>query len=313
MTYNLTTAVLPLPIAPTQVPAIASCSGSATTGILPIGMDDFAQGQTSGVAEALNKVLAIASLAALYGGNGHGIISGLALNTGSTLALAVDAGTAMIGAPIQFAGGSIAVPDNTTYVRIWLKQDGTLVYTTSATPPETTALFLGTATTSGGAITAVDGSGRVLIKTGQPFRRTADLGMPTDAPPSGMSLITQTNAGTYRWDGAAHNLVGNAVNQQTITGTLTLDQCAAPVQVITPSGAARTVKLPSSPALGQSIQIINAAATGGYNLLVKDPGGTTTLATLTPGQATPQLFPMIGGANTTPKYSTCTFSPVSPT
>ena len=107
--------------------------------------------------------------------------------------------------------------------------------------------------------------------------------------------------------------MGTPVNSQTITGTLTLDQYAAPVQAITPSGAARNVKVPSSPALGQSIQIINAAATGGYNLLVKDPGGTITLATLTPGQATPQLFPMIGGGNATPKYSVATFSPVSPT
>jgi hypothetical protein len=273
-------------------------------------MDDFAQGQTSSVAEMLNKVLAIASLAAFYGGNGHGIISGLALNTGATLALAVDSGTAMIGAPIQFAGGSITVPNNTTYVRIWLKQDGTLAYTTSTTPPDATSLFLGTVTTASGVITVADGSGRVSIKTGQPYRRTADTGMPTDAPPSSMSLVSETNAGIYRWDGAAHKPVGATVNTQTITGTLALDQYSAQVQVITPSGATRKVKLPASPGIGDSIRIINAALTGGNSIQVRDSADTMTLATLAPGQSIPAIYPNVGGASSTAKYPNQTVTPV---
>jgi len=311
MTYNFATPVLPLPIAPTQVPAIASCSGTATTGIMPIGMDDFSQGQTSGVAQMLNQVLAMITLAGLYGGSGHGIVSGLALNTGASLALAVDAGTAMIGAPIQFAGGSIAVPDNTTYVRIWLKQDGTLAYGTSTAPPDATALFLGTVTTASGVITVADGAGRVEIKAGTLQRRTADLGAPTDAPPAGMSLVTRTNAGFYRWDGVAHNPVGTPVNTQTLTGNLTLDQYAAPVQALTPSGANRNVTLPSSPGVADLLRIINKAATGTYNIVVKNPDGST-LVTLTPGQSTPVMYPLVGGANATPKYSTATPTVVTP-
>jgi hypothetical protein len=308
MTYNFSTPVLPLPIAPTQVPSIADCSDGATTGILPIGVAAF-----TGLlyAERLNELLAMLSLAALYGGNGHGIVSGLALNTGSTLALAVDAGTAMIGAPIQFAGGSIVVPDDTTYVRIWLKQDGTLAYGTSTSPPTATAMFLGTVTTASGVITVADGSGRVEIKAGTLQRRTADLGAPTDAPPAGMSLVTRTNAGFYRWDGVAHNPVGTPVNTQTLAGNLSLDQYAAPVQALTPSGANRNVTLPSSPGLDQSLRIINKAATGSYNIVVKNPDGSTLL-TLTPGQSTPVMFPVVGGANATPKYSTATPTVVTP-
>ena len=308
MTYNFATPVLPLPIAPTQVPSIADCSDGATTGILPIGVAAF-----TGVlyAERLNELLAMLSLAALFGGNGHGIVTGLSLNTGATLALAVDAGTAMIGAPIQFAGGSIVVPDDTTYARIWLKQDGTLAYGTSTSPPTATALFLGTVTTAGGVITVADGSGRVEIKSGTLQRRTADLGAPTDAPPAGMSLVTRTNAGFYRWDGGAHNPVGVLVNTQTLTGNLTLDQYAAPVQALTPSGANRNVTLSSAPVLGQMLQIINKAATGGYNLVVKNPDGST-LVTLTPGQSTPPMYPVVGGANATPKFSTATPTVATP-
>ena len=59
MTYNFATPVLPLPIAPTQVPSIADCSDGATTGILPIGVAAF-----TGVlyAERLNELLAMLSL-----------------------------------------------------------------------------------------------------------------------------------------------------------------------------------------------------------------------------------------------------------
>ena len=94
-----------------------------------------------------------------------------------------------------------------------------------------------------------------------------------------MSLITETAAGIYRWDGAAHKPVGATVNTQTITGTLALDQYSASVQVITPSGATRKVKLPASPGIGDSIRIINGALTGGYSIQVRDSADTTTLAT----------------------------------
>jgi len=125
-----------------------------------------------------------------------------------------------------------------------------------------------------------------------------------------MSLITETAAGIYRWDGAAHKPVGATVNTQTITGTLALDQYSAQVQVITPSGATRKVKLPASPALGDSIRIINAALTGGNSIQVRDSADTMTLATLTPGQSTPAIYPNIGGASSTAKYSNQTVTPV---
>jgi hypothetical protein len=105
--------------------------------------------------------------------------------------------------------------------------------------------------------------------------------------------------------------VGTPVNTQTLTGNLTLDQYAAPVQALTPSGANRNVTLPSSPGVADSLRIINKAATGTYNLVVKNLDGST-LVTLTPGQSTPVLYPLVGGANATPKYSTATPTVVTP-
>jgi hypothetical protein len=49
----------------------------------------------------------------------------------------------------------------------------------------------------------VDGQGNVWV------RRTADVGPPTDTPPSSMRFYTETLSGLYLWDGAAHRLISD--------------------------------------------------------------------------------------------------------
>jgi hypothetical protein len=324
VTTSLTTAVLPVPIVPTQAPILNNNTTGTTTGIpaapaptvgdpaYGFALNVFAQGNSSGIPGQLNMLLAAMSLASLYGGNGHGVVTGFDLSESSSLVLTVGIGTALIGAPIQFkAATTLTLPDATAYIRIWLKQDGTLTYTTSTTPPTATALFLGTATTAGGVITALDNAGVVRLSTGTPVRVVGDAGRPTDSLPGAMVMLTQTAAGFYHWNGAAHQPLGTPTNTQSISGTLTLDEYAAPLQLITPTGAARTVKLPASPRVGDSIRIVNAALTaGGYNLVVKDSTGTTTICTLTPGQSTTPIYPNVGGASSSPKYPTATITPV---
>lgn len=71
-------------------------------------------------------------------------------------------------------------------------------------------------------------------------------------------------------------------NTQTISGTLELDDGDYWLQVISPSGANRTVEL-SAEAVGNHITVIyNAGAT--YSILVKDDSGATTFVTLAPDE-----------------------------
>lgn len=72
------------------------------------------------------------------------------------------------------------------------------------------------------------------------------------------------------------------VNTETITATKELADSDCQFQVITPSGADRTVEL-APPGVSNHVTIIyNAGAT--YNILVKDSTGVTTYATLAPGK-----------------------------
>ena len=104
----------------------------------------------------------------------------------------------------EISAGTLVLPNNTALVRIWLKQDGSLESRTDATPPAAPAVYIGTATTSGGAITAVDQSGVCYAKGGMTIRDTADAGPPSDAPSSHTIFLTRTLAGTYLWDGSKY-------------------------------------------------------------------------------------------------------------
>jgi hypothetical protein len=72
-------------------------------------------------------------------------------------------------------------------------------------------------------------------------------------------------------------------NTETITATRELADIDFTYQVITASGADRTVELPPEATTNHPFLIHNAGAT--YNLVVKDDSGTTTYLTLIPGQA----------------------------
>lgn len=72
-------------------------------------------------------------------------------------------------------------------------------------------------------------------------------------------------------------------NTETITATKELADSDCPIQVLTPSGANRTVELAPEASTNHITGIANPAASS-YNLIVKDDSGATTHATLTPGQ-----------------------------
>lgn len=133
------------------------------------------------------------------------------LSIGAGLLLNISAGEAIIGGPVQVAAGTLAVPNNTQRVWIWMSRSGTLVaVATSTTPPAGQQVLLGSVTTSSGVVTAIDTSGVLYLRGGVLWRQTADSGAPTDTPPSTVSFIARTAGGVYLWDGAGYTTLGPA-------------------------------------------------------------------------------------------------------
>ena len=89
----------------------------------------------------------------------------------------------------------------------------------------------------------------------------------------------------------AGNLRGELCNTQTLSADLTLTNASFPTQNLTASGANRNALLPVAAAANHVFVFRNAGASN--NIVVKDSTGTTTFATLTPGQA--KIVTPIGG------------------
>lgn len=145
----------------------------------------------------------------------------IVLGVGSGLLLAVGAGYAMIGGPVEIATATtLAVPNNTSRVWIWYRQTGpVLACTTTTTPPAGECCLLGSCVTSGGAITSVDTSGVMYLRGGIGWRESADQGAPTDTPPSNIQFFAKTGGGTYFWTGTAYTAIGTAVAATIITAS----------------------------------------------------------------------------------------------
>ena len=131
-----------------------------------------------------------------------GVVHGLAISAGSGLTLNIAAGGAIVGAVVQVDDATTLVLSNNADNWVWLKQDGTIVGTTTTTPPVTECCLLGLAVTSAGSISSVGTDGVVYLR-GMPWRETADLSVPGDTPPA-VCFITKTGDGEYLWDGTAH-------------------------------------------------------------------------------------------------------------
>ena len=141
-----------------------------------------------------NQLGAVADQTARAGAGLIGVPDGpqrVNLSIGAGLLLAVSAGYAMIGGPVQIpAATTLAVPDNTARVWIWLLQTGSaLTYTTTTAPPAGEVCLLGSCVTAGGVVTSVDTSGVVYLRGGVGWRQTADNGAPSDTPPASVAFV----------------------------------------------------------------------------------------------------------------------------
>ena len=151
-----------------------------------------------------------------YGSGLIGVPDGptkITLSIGTGLLLNISAGHAMIGGPVEIATDTtLAVPDATARVWVWLQLTGpNLTYTTTTTPPAGESCLLGSCVTSGGVVTVLDTSGVMYLRSGIGFRQTADYGAPSDTPPAkAAGFFGVTSTGVYLWDGSMWQQQGAA-------------------------------------------------------------------------------------------------------
>lgn len=220
MPVTLTTADVPAVYMPSgfvDLDAAENNTGASGAAVLRT----FYQGQVDDVPEFLNRNVASQELGVRYGGGANAVGYGLDLSAGVGLVVNVAQGHAIAsGGVVQVSSGqSVAGVPNNSRVYIWLKDngDGTFgfAYGTTTARPTGGVVFLGSVLTASGSVSSVDQSGVVYLRGGVPFRETADVGAPTDAPPS-MVLLHRTLDGLYLWDGTEWSRVpGELAHQAT--------------------------------------------------------------------------------------------------
>jgi len=192
MAIALTAANVPLPMSPGSA---LSLSGTPPVISYPV-TGDFA----SGAAAKIQKAAVHSTLIARYGSGCYGVCYGLVISISSGLTLAYTAGEALIDGIVEKAAGTMAISPSITG-RVWLNRDGTFTVRTDTAQPANPAVFLGTVTTSGVAITNVDTSGVLNLIGGVGVRQTADTGKPGDTPGSTQGFYTQTTGELWYWNG----------------------------------------------------------------------------------------------------------------
>lgn len=198
--WTLTAVQVPLLMAPSA--ALDVAADPATPGSL----NSFTAGDTTGVALKLNQNSRHVENLGRFGSGGWAVAFGLDLTAGSGLTLNISAGIAIIDGVAKYAGGTLALADNTRS-HIWISQAGAITARTDLTQPASSAVYLGSVLTAAAAISAVDYSGRVTAYNGVPYRRTADTGTPADSPSAALRYYHETDAGLFVWEGTRYTAV----------------------------------------------------------------------------------------------------------
>ncbi len=144
-----------------------------------------------------------------YGSGGaYAVARGLDLSDGGGLTCTIGAGVACIdGHQEKSVAFSVALPDSIGAAArryVWLLRNGSASVTTTTAAPANASAYLGSFRVQDGDILDAgvpDYSGRVELRGGILYRRTGDLAAPSDTPPAGIILWTETQAGLYLWDG----------------------------------------------------------------------------------------------------------------
>jgi hypothetical protein len=304
MTTQYLASQVPIVQIPTTTPLISGCTNSSTTaagsGITAIGSG----ANPNEIALKLNQFMASAAGSFSFGG-GFGVMDGLALSTVASLSLPVASGHANIAGVVEFPGGTVTVPDNTTLGFIWLLQSNSLVATATVTPPTSNCLYIGNFTSLSGSVTVVDNTGVCYLQNGFLTRTTSDRSAPSDTPNSNTYYLTNTQAGLYHFNGIGYNafspVTGGTLNVPlTISGTLQLipqdNKCTF---YINGGSSNKTILLPNPTSLpaGWTCTLVNSGSTN--NLILKDYSISTTYCTLTTTNLTITVYTYQGSGGVT--------------
>lgn len=204
----MATYLLPASSCPTlPTPAAMLVPGTDIAPVAP----SIVVGDTDAAPAKAQKLAAMLDVLAQRGGGGYAVAEGLDLSA-TALACTASAGQALIrgvvtaASTLTLAGG---LSDN-AFNWVFLLQTGQLAKTSSAsaTPvpaaPATDCAFLGRIQVTSGTPGTPDYSGRLGILGGMLYRKTADVGPPTDSPPATLRFFNETLDGLYWWSGTAY-------------------------------------------------------------------------------------------------------------
>jgi hypothetical protein len=285
--YTLLASQVPLPIVPAALLSIAGGAPNVASTVTSLGSGvgslSTPFNQNAVRIDALGRAGAGAYAIDWDSNPASAVLPGLDLTVSSGLTLAIAAGQAIIDSVVQkLAATTLVLTDNIARSYIWMNQAGVIsAVLNSLTPVAGAAVFLGSVVTSGGAITAIDGSGVCYNRCGVVTRQTADLGCPSDTPPAGLCFVNHCPGGAFMWTGAGYqNLTdsGRAAlayasdANKTLTAPeysnhlldigagFTLTAQRNLVVPLTPAGRRWTVRNASTG--GQAVQVIGATGTG---------------------------------------------------
>lgn len=176
----------------------------------PLTFNEFSLGQTTTVPLRLNQDNRRSEIIAQHGGAGaYAVVYGLDLSVSSGLTLAYSLGCANVDGPQRLAAGTLALA-GLVYNWVWITSGGVVTFVTGSKrdevpdPPTSAAAFLGRVLCDGSSIVEIDYSGRHYQRGGKLWRRTADVGMPTDEPSATLQFRQRSSDGVWEWDGVEY-------------------------------------------------------------------------------------------------------------
>jgi hypothetical protein len=149
---------------------------------------------------------------ARYGGGAYAVVEGLDITDATGLLVDISIGAAMLDkAVVKPAVTEDLALSPSVRNYIWIRLDGTIVNQpgTTAAPSDACAFLGSWLTTGGGKSGNVDYSGRYTLSGGGLYRKTADVGAPTDTPSARVMFVQESQSGLYLWTGTAYQSISS--------------------------------------------------------------------------------------------------------
>jgi hypothetical protein len=277
--YARTAANSPVPIAPSAQALLTVAAGTVTEA------ETIAPGATT-ISAPFNKHARRSDLAGRFGGGSYAVVKGLTLSQTVSGQCLVASGQGMLDGISEIGTATQKALTSSQKNWLFLLPGGAVSVVASASAPAAPAsicCYLGMLDVDGsGNFTNVDLSGVFTLQGGVSWRKTADAGLPTDTPPSGISFFTKTAHSLYWWDGTAYYEISDGMRAERQSLPAMTDANYTPGSAIY---TARILEVPASLTLtadrnlvlptidGWEWTIANLSA-GAHNIVPKTAAGT---------------------------------------